>query len=59
MMKQADALREILGEWRALPKEKRKTEDDATRFAMAVAHKYKFRSPTSDPYQINQSVAAA
>jgi regulator of sirC expression with transglutaminase-like and TPR domain len=50
-MKQVDARREILAEWRALPRDKRRTEEDAARFAMTVAHKYKFQSDTADPYQ--------
>jgi hypothetical protein len=50
-MKQVDARREILAEWRALPKDRRQTDEDATRFALAVAHKYKFQSGTADPYQ--------
>jgi hypothetical protein len=35
-MKQVDAKREILREWRALPKEQRQTEADATRFAFTI-----------------------
>ena len=49
-MKQVDAKREILREWRALPKEQRQTEADATRFAFSVVNKYKFGG-TGDPYQ--------
>jgi hypothetical protein len=50
-MKREDAMREILAEWRALPKKKRQTEKDATNFAFAMKNKYKFRSKASDPYQ--------
>ena len=50
-MKQVDAKREILREWRALPKEQRHTEADATRFALTVVNKYKFGGSTADPYQ--------
>jgi len=41
-MKQVDAKREILREWHALPKERRRTQDDATRFAFTVVNKYRF-----------------
>ena len=41
-MKQEDAKREILREWRALPEKRRQTQDDATRFAFSVVKKYKF-----------------
>jgi hypothetical protein len=50
-MKQVDAKREILAEWRAQPKEQRQTEQDAVRFANTVMNKYKFRGETGDPYQ--------
>ena len=50
-MNQEDAEREIIREWRALPKEQRQTEAQAAAFAMAIAHKYKFRGGTADPYQ--------
>lgn len=36
MMNQEDAKREIIAEWRALPRDQRQTDDDAARFAMAV-----------------------
>jgi hypothetical protein len=49
-MKQVDARREILREWHALPKERRRTQDDATRFAFTVVNKYRFGG-TGDPYQ--------
>jgi hypothetical protein len=49
-MKQVDAKREILREWHALPKERRRTQDDATRFAISVVNKYRFGG-TGDPYQ--------
>ena len=48
-MKQVDAKREILREWRALPKEQRQTEADATRFALTVVNKYKFGGSTAIP----------
>jgi len=52
-MKQVDAKREILREWRALPKEERQTEADATRFAFTVVNKYNFffGGDTADRYQ--------
>ena len=49
-MKQEDAKREILREWRALPEKRRQSQDDATRFAFSVVNKYKFGG-TGDPYQ--------
>ena len=50
-MKQVDAKREILREWRALPKEERQTEADATRFAFTVVNKYNFGGDIADRYQ--------
>ena len=51
-MKRVDAKREILREWRALPKEERQTEADATRFAFTVMNKYNFGGDAADRYQI-------
>ena len=50
-MNQEDAKREIIREWRALPKEQRQTEKQAAFFAMQIKDKYKFRGGTADPYQ--------
>jgi len=50
-MKQEDAKREILREWRALPKEQRQTEADTTRFAFTVVNKYNFGVDAADRYQ--------
>jgi hypothetical protein len=50
-MKQEDAKREIIREWRALPKEQRQTEAQAAVFAMHIKNKYKFKGGTADPYQ--------
>jgi hypothetical protein len=50
-MKQVDAKREILREWRALPKEERQTEADATRFAFTAVNKYNFGGDTAHRYQ--------
>ena len=47
-MKQVDAKREILREWHALPKKRRQTQDDATRFAFSVVNKYKFGGTGDD-----------
>jgi len=50
-MKQVDAKREILREWRALPKEQRQSEADATRFTFTVVNKYNFGGDAADRYQ--------
>jgi hypothetical protein len=42
-MNQDDAKREIIREWRALPKEQRQTDEQAALFAMQIKDKYKFR----------------
>jgi hypothetical protein len=42
-MKQEDAKREIIAEWRALPKEQRQTDEQAAQFAMMIKDRYKFR----------------
>jgi hypothetical protein len=49
-MNQEDAKREIIREWRALPKEQRQTEKQAALFAMQIKDKYKFRC-AGDRYQ--------
>jgi hypothetical protein len=35
-MKQEEAKRQILAEWRKLPKEQRRTDEDGARFAMSL-----------------------
>jgi hypothetical protein len=50
-MNQEDAKREIIREWRALPKEQRQTDEQAALFAMQIKDKYKFRGGSADPYQ--------
>ena len=50
-MKRVDAKREILREWRALPKEQRQSEADATRFTFTVVNKYNFGGDAADRYQ--------
>lgn len=50
-MNQDEAKREIIREWRALPKEQRQTDEHAAAFAMLIKDKYKFRGGTADPYQ--------
>jgi hypothetical protein len=45
-MNQEDAKREIIREWRALPKSSRQTDEHAALFAMQ-----KFRGGSADPYQ--------
>ena len=50
-MKQEAAKREILREWRALPKEQRQSEADATRFTFTVVNKYNFGGDAADRYQ--------
>jgi hypothetical protein len=50
-MNQEDAKREIIQEWRTLPKERRQTNEQAALFAMQIKDKYKFRGGAADPYQ--------
>jgi hypothetical protein len=50
-MNQDDAKREIIREWRALPKAQRQTDEQAALFALQIKDKYKFRGGTADPYQ--------
>ena len=40
-MNQVDARREIIREWRSLPKEQRQTDEQAALFAMQIKGKYK------------------
>jgi len=49
-MKQVDAKRDIIQEWRSLPKDQRQTGEQAAAFAMLIKDKYKF-SGSADPYQ--------
>src|SRR6516165_8749683 len=48
-MNQVNARREIIREWRSLPKELRQTDEQAAAFAMQVKDKYKFSSDSADP----------
>jgi hypothetical protein len=50
-MNQMNARREIIREWRSLPKELRQTDEQAAAFAMQIKDKYKFSSDSADPYQ--------
>jgi hypothetical protein len=50
-MNQVNARREIIREWRSLPKELRQTDEQAATFAMQIKDKYKFSSDSADPYQ--------
>lgn len=50
-MNQVNARREIIREWRSLPKELRQTEEQAVSFAMQIKDKYKFSSDSADSYQ--------
>ena len=50
-MNQVDARREIIREWRSLPKEQRQTDEQAALFAMQIKDKYKFSNESADPYQ--------
>jgi hypothetical protein len=50
-MNQVNARREIIREWRSLPKELRQTDEQAAAFAMQIKDKYKFSSDSADPYQ--------
>jgi hypothetical protein len=50
-MHQVIARRDIIREWRSLPKELRQTDEQAAAFAMQIKDKYKFSSDTADPYQ--------
>jgi hypothetical protein len=50
-MNQVNARREIIREWRSLPKEVRQTDEQAAAFAMQIKDKYKFSSDSADPYQ--------
>jgi hypothetical protein len=42
----------IMREWYALPPSKRRTQDQAVAFALAMRGKYPFRTRTADPYQV-------
>jgi hypothetical protein len=50
-MNQVNARREIIREWRSLPKELRQTDEQAAAFAMQIKDKYKFSSDSADPYE--------
>ena len=50
-MKQVGARRDIIREWRSLPKESRRTDEQAEAFAMQIKDKYKFSSDRADEYQ--------
>jgi hypothetical protein len=50
-MNQEDAKREIIAEWRALPKDQRQSDEQAAQFAMLIKDKYTFKGGSSDPYQ--------
>jgi len=54
-MKQVDARREILREWHALPKERRRTQDDATTLRVHRGEQVQIRRYLSD----HQGMAAA
>jgi hypothetical protein len=47
-MKQVDARREILREWHALPKERRRTQDDATTLRVHRGEQVQIRRYLSD-----------
>ena len=49
-MHQVNARRDIIREWRSLPKELRQTDEQAAAFAMQVKDKYKFSSENADAY---------
>lgn len=50
-MKQVGARHDIIREWRSLPKELRRTDEQAEAFAMQIKDKYKFSSDRADQYQ--------
>ena len=50
-MKQVGARHDIIREWRSLPKESRRTDEQAEAFAMQIKDKYKFSSDRADQYQ--------
>ena len=50
-VKQEEAKRMILNEWRSLPREERQTERQAADFAMRMKDQYPFRC-NGDHYQI-------
>ena len=50
-MKKDDALHLILSEWLALPEADRKTDEQATRFALKITENYPFKS-SGDRYQV-------
>jgi hypothetical protein len=50
-MYQVNARHDIIQEWRSLPKELRRTDEQAAAFAMQVKDKYKFSSENADAYQ--------
>ena len=51
MMRQEEAKKAILREFRALPQSKRESSADRLAFAMQMMQKYKFRS-SGDPYEV-------
>ncbi len=50
-MNQVGARRDIIREWRSLPKKQRQTDEQAEAFVMQIKDKYKFSSDSADPYQ--------
>ena len=50
-MKQVGARHDIIREWRSLPKELRRTDEQAEAFAMQIKDKHKFSSDRADQYQ--------
>ena len=50
-MKQVGARHDIIREWRSLPKELRRTDEQAEAFAMQIKDKYRFSSDRADQYQ--------
>ena len=50
-MKQVGARHDIIREWRSLPKELRRTDEQAEAFAMQIKDKYRFSSDRANQYQ--------
>ena len=50
-MKQVGARHDIIREWRSLPKELRRTDEQVEAFAMQIKDKYRFSSDRADQYQ--------
>jgi hypothetical protein len=50
-MHQVNARRDIIREWRSLPKDQRQTDQQAEAFAMQIKDKYKFSGENADNYQ--------